>query len=60
MSSDNFNINFVISKTRISPFKKLTLPHLELMGAIISARIDKHLREIFKTLKKLLCGVILL
>ncbi|GIY54830.1 reverse transcriptase [Caerostris darwini] len=33
--------SFVMSKSRISPFKKLSLPRLELMGALIAARLWK-------------------
>ncbi|GIX94900.1 reverse transcriptase [Caerostris darwini] len=31
--------SFVMSKSRISPLKKLSLPRLELMGALIAARV---------------------
>ncbi|GIY29047.1 hypothetical protein CDAR_547051 [Caerostris darwini] len=33
--------SFVMSKSRVSPFKKLSLPRLELMGALIAARLWK-------------------
>ena len=52
-SSGTFNTSFVISKARVAPLKKLTLPRLELMGAIIAARIVKHLKEIFKNLERI-------
>ncbi|GIY06780.1 reverse transcriptase [Caerostris extrusa] len=35
--------SFVMSKSRISPLKKLSLPRLELMGALIAARLWKYL-----------------
>ncbi|GFT07299.1 uncharacterized protein TNCV_1417081 [Trichonephila clavipes] len=40
---------FVISKSRVAPIKKITLPRLKLMGAVIAARLVKHLKRIFKT-----------
>ncbi|GIX92297.1 reverse transcriptase [Caerostris extrusa] len=39
--------SFVMSKSRISPLKKLSLPRLELMGAIIAARLWKYLSKVF-------------
>ena len=35
----NFHTKFFISKTRIAPLKKLTLPRLELLGALLSVRL---------------------
>jgi hypothetical protein len=44
---------FVASKTRVAPLKKLTLPRLELMGALLSAKLSD---SIIKALKlKLAC-----
>ncbi|GBO10623.1 hypothetical protein AVEN_97488-1 [Araneus ventricosus] len=34
---------FVGSKTRVDPLKKLTLPRLELMGALLSARLSDRI-----------------
>ncbi|XP_055924489.1 uncharacterized protein LOC129956586 [Argiope bruennichi] len=53
-SKNSFQTRFVISKTRVAPIKKLTLPRLELMGAIIVSRIAKHLKEIFKDLERII------
>ncbi|GIY58539.1 hypothetical protein CDAR_607721 [Caerostris darwini] len=43
--------SFVMSKSRISPLKKLSLPRLELMGALIAARLWKYLSKVF-------CGLV--
>ncbi|GIY70400.1 reverse transcriptase [Caerostris darwini] len=42
--------SFVMSKSRISPLKKLSLPRLELMGALIAARLWKYLSKVFCSL----------
>ncbi|GBM47722.1 hypothetical protein AVEN_16318-1 [Araneus ventricosus] len=39
-NDERIRIVFVASKTRVSPLKKLTLPRLELMGALLSARLS--------------------
>ncbi|XP_064479281.1 uncharacterized protein LOC135392505 [Ornithodoros turicata] len=39
------NIHLLVSKTRVSPLKsKLTLPRLELMGALVAARLVHYVR----------------
>ncbi|GIY44426.1 reverse transcriptase [Caerostris darwini] len=43
--------SFVMSKSRISPLKKLSLPRLELIGTLIAARLGKYLSKVF-------CGLI--
>ncbi|GBL80166.1 hypothetical protein AVEN_29148-1 [Araneus ventricosus] len=35
--------SFITAKSRVAPLKKLTLPRLELMGAVIAARILRYL-----------------
>ncbi|GIX79729.1 reverse transcriptase [Caerostris darwini] len=44
-------MSFVMSKSRIAPLKKLSLPRLGLMGALIAARLWKYLSKVF-------CGLV--
>ncbi|GBO26249.1 hypothetical protein AVEN_107520-1 [Araneus ventricosus] len=43
-----FEVQFVLSKTRVAPVKKLTLPCLELLGALIAARIAGYLKSLLR------------
>jgi hypothetical protein len=38
-------ISFVMAKTRVAPLKKLTLPQLELMAALIGSRLLAHIHN---------------
>ncbi|GBM46537.1 hypothetical protein AVEN_17925-1 [Araneus ventricosus] len=44
--------SFIMSKSRLAPLKKLTLPRLELLGALISARMGHYLQDTFPMLKR--------
>ena len=42
----------VMAKTRVAPLKKLTLPQLELMAAIVGARLADHLKSALHGIQK--------
>ncbi|GBN92650.1 hypothetical protein AVEN_206441-1 [Araneus ventricosus] len=44
---DETKTAFVISKSRVAPLKKLSLPRLELMAALLGARLIASIREHF-------------
>jgi hypothetical protein len=44
-SMNQVHVSLVISKTRVSPIKRLTIPRLELCGAQILARLLSHVRD---------------
>ncbi|GFW77571.1 integrase_H2C2 domain-containing protein [Trichonephila clavipes] len=47
-ANDDIYTNFITAKSRVSPLKKLTLPRLELLGAVLASRILKYLTSKFK------------
>ncbi|GBM55775.1 hypothetical protein AVEN_190357-1 [Araneus ventricosus] len=49
--SDETKTTFVISKSRAAPLKKLSLPRLELMAALLGARLIESIREHFANAK---------
>ncbi|GBM58857.1 hypothetical protein AVEN_87150-1 [Araneus ventricosus] len=49
--ADRYVTSFIMSKSRLAPLKKLTLPRLELLGALISARMGHYLQDTFPMLK---------
>ncbi|GFU11862.1 reverse transcriptase domain-containing protein [Trichonephila clavipes] len=47
-ANDDIDTSFITAKSRVSPLKKLTLPRLELLGAVLASRILKYLTSKFK------------
>ena len=47
-TEDNIHTSLVTSKTKVSPIKKLTIPHLELYGALLLSRLLSHVKEVFE------------
>ena len=43
-------VSFVMAKSRVAPLKQLSLPKLELMAALIAARLSKFIREALQSL----------
>lgn len=47
--SDTFNrthLSLVMSKSKVAPIKRLTIPRLELCGAQLLARLIHHIRQV--------------
>ncbi|GFY36755.1 uncharacterized protein TNCV_2567171 [Trichonephila clavipes] len=47
-TNSDFHANFVSSKARVAPLKKLSLPRLELLATLIGGRLLETLRKVFK------------
>ncbi|GFX71320.1 uncharacterized protein TNCV_2453321 [Trichonephila clavipes] len=47
-TNDDIYTSFITAKSRVFPLKKLTLPRLELLGAVLASRILKYLTSKFK------------
>ncbi|XP_042900642.1 uncharacterized protein [Parasteatoda tepidariorum] len=43
----HIEVKFIISKCKVAPLKTLTLARLELMAALVGARLGKYLRNVF-------------
>ncbi|GFX47219.1 integrase catalytic domain-containing protein [Trichonephila clavipes] len=45
-------VNLITSKTRMAPLKAVTLPRLELLGALVAARLSSRVQEIVRKKKE--------
>ena len=43
-----FAVSLVLSKGRVAPLKRLTLPRLELLGCVMAARLVQHVRKVLR------------
>ena len=51
-TDDGFSSSLVASKSRITPLKEETVPHLELLGALLLAELITSVRNALKSLIK--------
>lgn len=49
--NNNSNVTFLLSKGRLAPLKKLTIPILELTDALIGARLFSHIKPVFQNVE---------
>ena len=45
LSSGEFEVHFMAAKSRVAPLKRLTIPRLELQGAVLASRLYKTIIE---------------
>ena len=47
-SVDNVHVSLVISKTKVSPIRRLTIPRFELCGAVVVTRLLQHVKDVLE------------
>ena len=47
-SLDNMHVSLVMLKTRVTPIKRISIPHLELCGAQVLTCLLTHVKEILQ------------
>ena len=45
LSNGKYDVRFIAAKSRVAPLKRLTIPHLELQGAVLASRPWKIIVE---------------
>ena len=46
-STERVYTSLVLAKTKVSPIKRLTIPRLELCGAVVLTRLLQHVKEVY-------------
>ena len=49
-SNDSVATSFVVAKTKVAPIKHITVPCLELCGAVLAARLLRHVAKVLDIL----------
>ena len=44
--NDHIHINLVMDKTKVAPINRLMIPHLEICGAVVLAKLINHVASI--------------
>ena len=45
LSNGKYDVRFIAAKSRVAPLKRLTIPRLELQGAVLASRLSKTIVE---------------
>ena len=45
-NNSHIHVSLVMAKTKVAPIKQLTIPHLELCGAVVLAKLISHVVRI--------------
>ncbi|XP_035206868.1 uncharacterized protein LOC118181786 [Stegodyphus dumicola] len=45
VKDNNIEVNLLVSKSRVTPLRKITLPRLELLGALLAARLASKVKK---------------